>query len=540
MLGALVDKSLVVAAPGPGGAMRYRMLETIHEYASERLDEAGERAEIERRHLVHYRELARMTDPLLRGAEQRTALDTLRREYENIRTALRRAHAARDEQETLCLVLSLTWYWQMVDQRVEARQWLTNAAELGPDPFAAPLRPAGPIHQRCTDSPPPMADDVLVEARRQVGLLGLLNTDLPAEDWLSERESWFDSVAGVYRPGLPQTCRYPGLFWLLTLLFTGDEEGLARALDETVAACEEFGYEWELASVLRLRANMRANRGASAEAAVRDADRALVVFQRLGDVWSTAETLSARGEANERLGRFGAAVADFTQATVYAEGLGALHHMAVLRVRLAQNLMEVGRAEEGEAILHEVLSGSEGEDGSGHHEVPVARLFLAIWLGRTGRVAEARTQLRLARERFQSEAMLVFRGFVQDTEAWLDVEEGLYGQGRERIREALTFTTSPMARLVAPEMAAVQLLIGARCLAGLAPEGGAPARGAARLLGAYEGLVPAGHIRAPFEAELYETAQKEALTALGGDEPRLTELRAEGATLTREEAASLI
>ncbi|MBI0384252.1 AfsR family transcriptional regulator, partial [Streptomyces albiflaviniger] len=111
LLGSLVDKSLVVTAPGteagpgtgpePGadGEMRYRLLETVAEYAAERLDESGERAAVERRHLVAYRELARTADPLLRGPAQRHWLLRLETEHENLRTALRRAVAARDEQE---------------------------------------------------------------------------------------------------------------------------------------------------------------------------------------------------------------------------------------------------------------------------------------------------------------------------------------------------------------------------------------------------------------------------------------------------------
>ncbi|MER7036001.1 ATP-binding protein, partial [Streptomyces albidoflavus] len=107
LLGSLVDKSLVVAASGDDGDMRYRLLETVAEYAAERLDEAGERAATERRHLVHFRELARTTDPELRGAGQLAALARFRREYENLRTALRHAVTTGDEHEALCLVLSL-------------------------------------------------------------------------------------------------------------------------------------------------------------------------------------------------------------------------------------------------------------------------------------------------------------------------------------------------------------------------------------------------------------------------------------------------
>ena len=80
-LGSLVDKSLVVAAPsGDGGWMRYRLLETVAEYAGERLDETGAAPEAERAHLTYYRELARTTDPELRGPGQLAAIERLERE----------------------------------------------------------------------------------------------------------------------------------------------------------------------------------------------------------------------------------------------------------------------------------------------------------------------------------------------------------------------------------------------------------------------------------------------------------------------------
>ncbi|MER5829139.1 AAA family ATPase, partial [Streptomyces mirabilis] len=94
-LGSLVDKSLVVAAPWGDGEMRYRLLETVGEYAGERLDESGQRPAAERAHLTHYRELARTTDRRLRGPGQRAAIARLETESENIRAALQHAVAAR-------------------------------------------------------------------------------------------------------------------------------------------------------------------------------------------------------------------------------------------------------------------------------------------------------------------------------------------------------------------------------------------------------------------------------------------------------------
>ncbi|WP_141753886.1 BTAD domain-containing putative transcriptional regulator, partial [Streptomyces luteocolor] len=156
LLGSLVDKSLVVAAPSaPSGGMRYRLLETVAEYAGERLDEAGDRTAAERAHLVHYRELARTTDPELRGRGQLAAVERLETEYENLRTALRHAVAAEDEHETLCLVLSLSWYWQIRGLRLETRTWSLAAMSLGPDPFAPPVAPAPPLYEPGTAAPPP-------------------------------------------------------------------------------------------------------------------------------------------------------------------------------------------------------------------------------------------------------------------------------------------------------------------------------------------------------------------------------------------------
>ncbi|MGO4421868.1 hypothetical protein AB4Z54_24990, partial [Streptomyces sp. MCAF7] len=138
LLGSLVDKSLVVAAPDAAGGMRYRLLETVAEYAAQRLAESGEREAVERRHLTVYRELARTSDPLLRGPEQARWLERFEVEHDNVRAALRRAVELREEQEGLCLALSMSWFWQLRNHYGDARAWASAVAALGPDPFLAP------------------------------------------------------------------------------------------------------------------------------------------------------------------------------------------------------------------------------------------------------------------------------------------------------------------------------------------------------------------------------------------------------------------
>src|SRR5690606_29050756 len=182
-MGSPVDQSTEDAAPAGGAGLRYRLLETDAEYARERLDESGGRAEAERAHLTHYRELARTTDPLLHGPQQVAAVERLEREYENLRTAQRHPVGLRDEQAPLCLVLSLVRAWRMRALRIEARNWGSEVASLGPDPFTEPVRPAAPVWEPLTAAPPPMTGEVLAEARRGVHLAHMACMDTELDDW---------------------------------------------------------------------------------------------------------------------------------------------------------------------------------------------------------------------------------------------------------------------------------------------------------------------------------------------------------------------
>lgn len=531
LLGSLVDKSLVVASPAPDGAMRYRLLETVLEYAAQRLDESGGRAAAERRHLVHFRELIRLADPKLRGPEQLHWITRVTVEYENLRTALRHAVAEGDEHEALCLVHSLAWYWQIRDLRAEARHWSRAAADLGPDPFDPPVTPAPPLYERCTDAPPPMAPEQLLEARRGARLINLANMNHEFDMWTtSVAKDWLLRVGEVYRPGLPQTCRTPGSYWFFTVMLSGEPGRLRTLIDATVQACRDFGYEWELAAALYLRANVLANRSEWAGDAGRDADESLEIFTRLGDAWGAAEALSARAEAFERNGDFERAAADFHAAIDNARMLGADSQVALLHTRLAGVMAERGDLDEAEAILRGLLARNSRRD---YEAEPAARIYLALLLGRRGRVAEAREQLDRLSEDFAHSNLALFAGFVFGLIGWLENLEGRYAEGLARSREALAHARDPMSRMVAPQMAAVHLLIAGWSLAGL---GGAErVRDGARLLAAYETHLPRGHYRTMQERECQEAAEA-AVHAGGLTGADYEQALAEGRALTLDEA----
>ncbi|MFD5327639.1 BTAD domain-containing putative transcriptional regulator [Streptomyces sp. NPDC127092] len=537
VLGSLVDKSLVVAAPdgGPGGGgMRYRLLETVAEYAGERLDEAGDRAATERRHLTYYRELARLTDPELRTGRQVAAMGRFTVEYGNLRTALRRAVAARDEHEALLLVHALLWYWNMRDLRSDALHWAEAVAALGPDPFGPDAGAVVPLHEPVTAAPPPLDEERLWEARRGVRLVELLNMDHQTGRWTTpEGVARLRRITSVYAPGLPQTCRLPGSFSVFAVLLIAEPGRMGEALDAHVAACRRYGYDWELGNALQLRANMRANRADLAESAAADAEESLEIFVRLDDAWGAAEALSSRAEARERRLEFQGAAEDFAAAIEYARRIGAQSQMALLRARYADMLIETGRKDEAERILREVV---EGEHGRGHEPMLAARIFLALLLGRTGRTAEARVHLHRLLDEFSSETFSLFEGFTLGSLGWVYNLDEEYGPAFELSRRAYRRSLGALSMMVAPAMPAIHLVSAAWALAGL---GGPGARTAAVLLGAYEALLPPAHQAPPLERE--NVARATALTrAALGDDTVFEAAYAEGGGLSLEEAAALL
>ena len=138
LLGRLVDKSLVHVEEGPGDR-RYRLLETVRQYAAERLEEAGERASLERRHRDWYVELAE-SDPTPAGdLPARATLRGLHRERDNLHAALASALAA-DPQAALRLAVALWRFWLMRGYLAEGYRWLTAALAAAPEATAVRAR----------------------------------------------------------------------------------------------------------------------------------------------------------------------------------------------------------------------------------------------------------------------------------------------------------------------------------------------------------------------------------------------------------------
>jgi non-specific serine/threonine protein kinase len=119
----LVDKSLVVAET-EGTESRYHMLETIRQYAQEKLDEEGEGTEMRNRHLQYMRVFAKHAELRLKSAEQLEWMDRLELEQDNIRAALTWAEEVESVETGLELATSLWVFWVYRGHMKEGRSFL--------------------------------------------------------------------------------------------------------------------------------------------------------------------------------------------------------------------------------------------------------------------------------------------------------------------------------------------------------------------------------------------------------------------------------
>ena len=125
-LASLVDKSLVRTMTGD--EERFSMLETIREFAIERLEESGEAQEIRRAHAEYFRGLAEDAEPHLVGEAQKEWLDRLEKEHDNLRFAMG-SSLQREADSGLRIAASMRRFWWVRGYLSEGQMWLSQALD---------------------------------------------------------------------------------------------------------------------------------------------------------------------------------------------------------------------------------------------------------------------------------------------------------------------------------------------------------------------------------------------------------------------------
>jgi predicted ATPase len=129
LLEQLVNKSLVSVEEWQAET-RYRMLETMRQYAEEKLIEAGESELLRDRHLAHYLDLAESAAPHLIRPEQVEWLDRLEAAHDNLRSALEWSLGKERPEQALRMAAALGTFWYMHCHWMEGARWLEKALAM--------------------------------------------------------------------------------------------------------------------------------------------------------------------------------------------------------------------------------------------------------------------------------------------------------------------------------------------------------------------------------------------------------------------------
>lgn len=126
----LRERSLIIAEAPSQGEMRYRMLESVREFAEQQCT-ISRSTVLTLRHLHYYLELAERSEPLLYGPDQRAWLALLEVEHENMRAALQRSTQKRSfepipNEYPLRLATALTPYWEVRGHINDSYRWLNE------------------------------------------------------------------------------------------------------------------------------------------------------------------------------------------------------------------------------------------------------------------------------------------------------------------------------------------------------------------------------------------------------------------------------
>ncbi|MFI7005570.1 BTAD domain-containing putative transcriptional regulator [Streptomyces sp. NPDC050145] len=395
-LGSLLDKSLLIATPQPGttAGMRYRMLETIHEYATERAAEfPGLRRDAGHRHTAWVRALLEEADPKIRSAEQLPWIQRLETELDNIRAALARATQPAsssgatfpdgpDEETAIALTLLMGWFWWLRNYRTEAVAWLERVTALLPG-------------RRTLDDP----EHPLYWPRMNLRLLDLfLLADTKPQETVrddADRE-YIARVQAAFAPPNPRGARFPGIIWPFSLFFLDEERRDVRAsLDAALANCRRYGGDWEIGVTLMFRTHVAVDMPGNMRGVDGDLAELRDISRRVGDRWMRAQVCSAAGEAAMARGLLEEARAEYEESLRLAYEVGAYAEAPFLLARLAELSYRSGDKESAWRTLD--VAHAEASQVGVTDTTAFVRLLRGQLLLADGEVAAAREQCDEAR-----------------------------------------------------------------------------------------------------------------------------------------------
>jgi predicted ATPase/DNA-binding SARP family transcriptional activator len=329
-LTALADISLVFPVPVGDGDVRFGMLQTIREFALDRLTVEDDRAGAERRHAQWFMRVAEDAEPGMRGPQLLQSIVTLQTEHENLRAALRWSIEHDDADVGLRIVGALWRFWHLAGHLSEGRHWTAAVLDL---PSAAGRTVAR------------------AKALSAAGGLAYWQGDVPAVQAAYEEAVAISEELGDEASLAKATYDLAFAYGLVPTrahsrrLFEASREMFER-VGNAVGVADTL---WALAMMTGLAGDYATARNL--------ADDSVRRHRELGDAFGLVDALSELGRATRELGEFDTARSCFLEALQGLAAIGyrtavaiTLDNLAALENRLGHHIRALRLAGAAEAL----------------------------------------------------------------------------------------------------------------------------------------------------------------------------------------------
>jgi predicted ATPase/class 3 adenylate cyclase len=324
----LAEQSLIRILDDAHGDGRFVMLETIREYAAERLAEAGESVvnAFRHRHAAAYLELAQAAAATLTSADRGGALDRLEDDHDNLRAALVHAIETADCEQAAAFLRALFRFWHMRGHLVEGRA--RADAVLAMSAWAA-----GPSLAR-------------LRALEVAGGLAYWAGDIPAASGhyeAAEREARAFGDEAELANALYNRCFAPSPTATVEEWSRAVADAGLRLAHEALEINERLGDPGGIARC-RWAVGLGFLYGEDLVAALPALSRAVDAFEPLDDAFGLAWARFTRGVTNDSLGDPHAAITDYALAFAAFEEVDDLSGLTLVQGAFSGTLLGLGRA----------------------------------------------------------------------------------------------------------------------------------------------------------------------------------------------------
>ena len=310
VLSQLVDKSLVVVEEGPGREARYKLLEVLRLYGTERLAETGRTEDVRGRHAGFFMSMAERALPEMFSSQQVAYLNRQESDYDNFRAALGWALESDNGEIALRIASALTYFWVAHRHVSDGQDWLERAVlhseDAPPALRAVGLARAALLHGKKLKDYERL-HGWLEESLR---LCQELSEVTPEVLWIAGVIAWFEGEfermskcfegIGPLLEGIEHTPVMDG-FMAFTYRFQGsaaaargDNQHATALFEQALALTRNAGGQWFMAYVL-LTLGARALDEAEYDKAVPHYRESLPLFRELNDLTGVACALAELG-----------------------------------------------------------------------------------------------------------------------------------------------------------------------------------------------------------------------------------------------------